>query len=349
MASGSVRVRRVGFRLGTDDELAAMHLVETEIEAERWPGRAPQPLDSYRSFARSLPSQFDDHTWLAEAGTGEALGCSACWSNGAGDPGVMECYVYVRPSWRRQSIGRRLAGAVIEEAQHERRSMLVWATYGSAASGESFSRRLGGRVARVNRMSELHVEKLDGEMLRSWIDDGRGRALGYSLDFSEGPFPPHLLEDAARFHDIMNTAPREDLAVGNTTLTAQQVAEIDYHHVESGRERWTIFVRDPEGGCVGGTEMTFASWQPAIASQEDTAIDPVHRGLGLGKWAKAAMLARIQEQRPEVTVVLTGNTSSNEPMLAINDALGFKVITECTQWQADVSVVSRYEASSPSV
>jgi hypothetical protein len=32
-------------------------------------------------------------------------------------------------------------------------------------------------------------------------------------------------------------------------------------------------------------------------------------------------------------------------MLAINDALGFKVIKECTQWQADVSVVSRWEAS----
>jgi hypothetical protein len=87
-----VAVRRVGFRSGRDAELATMHLVESEIEAERQPGAPPQPLESYIAFARRLPSQFDDHTWLAEA-SGAPIGCSACWSSSAGDPTVMECYV----------------------------------------------------------------------------------------------------------------------------------------------------------------------------------------------------------------------------------------------------------------
>ena len=44
-----VRVRRVGFRSGTDAELAAMYAVETPIEAERRPDRVPQPLERIRS------------------------------------------------------------------------------------------------------------------------------------------------------------------------------------------------------------------------------------------------------------------------------------------------------------
>lgn len=70
MGTSDVVLRRVGFRGGTDAELAAMHVVESEIEAERRPGVAPQPLESYTAFARSLPSQFGDHTWLAESGDG---------------------------------------------------------------------------------------------------------------------------------------------------------------------------------------------------------------------------------------------------------------------------------------
>lgn len=336
MATGRAEIRRVGFRFGTDDELAAMHLVESEIESERWPGRAPQPLEKYLAFARSLPSQFDDHTWLAAAEDGTALGCSACWSNAAGDPSVMECYVYVRPSWRTQRVGWQLAKAVIEEAWIEGRPKLVWATYDSAPTGEAFSRRLGGRVARVNRDSELQLGALDWEMVRSWIDDGPRRARGYRLEFWEGPFPADLLDDAARFHHIMNTAPRDDLEVVDTVLEPEQVAEIDRHLVESGRQRWTIFVRGSDGRCVGGTEMTFEAWGPAVAFQQNTAIHPDHRGQGLAKWVKAFMLARIKDQRPEVNVVRTGNAYSNEPMLAINTALGFEVVEVRTEWQGDL-------------
>jgi len=341
MTSEGLRVRRVGFRLGTDKELADMHLVESEIDTERWPGRVPQPLEKYMAFARSLPAQFDDHTWLAETEAGAIVGCSACWSDAAGDPTVMECYVYVRPTERRQGAGWQLARAVINEARSEGRSRLVWTTYDSAPAGEELARRLGGRIARVNRNSELRINQIDWQMVGSWIHDGPGRAPGYSLEFWEGPFPPDRLEDAARFHHIMNTAPRDELEVGDTVLAPEQVADIDRHLVEAGRQRWTCFVRNPAGSCVGGTEMTFESWEPTVGFQQNTAIDPDHRGHGLAKWAKAAMLARIRSERPDVGLIRTGNAYSNEPMLAINTALGFQIVEVRTEWQGDVGSLQR--------
>jgi mycothiol synthase len=340
-AAAGTSVRRVGYRHGTDEELAAMHTVEAEIEAERRPGAAPQPLASYVAFARSLPTQFTDHSWVADGPDDSPTGCAACWSDAAGDPDVMESYVYVRSSWRRQGVGRSLARAVVDEARAEGASRLVWATYDAVPAGEAFSRSLGGTAARVNRNSDLVLGDVDWEMVRSWIRDCEGRGAGYTIEWWDGPFPPELLDDAAQFHHIMQTAPRDDLDVGDIVLEPGHVADIDRHLVESGRERWTIFVRDPAGACVGGTEVTLAAWDPTVAMQQNTGIDPAHRGQGLAKWVKAAMLERIRAERPAVNVVRTGNAFSNAPMLAINDTLGFKVTEVRTEWQADIETLRR--------
>jgi RimJ/RimL family protein N-acetyltransferase len=318
-----------------------MHSVETEVLSERPGGEVSQPLESYKAFARSLPSQFDDHTWLAESSDGTPVGCAACWSNSAGDSRVMESYVYVRRPWRRQGIGWRLARVVLEEAEHNDRKMLVWTTYDSIAGGEDFSRRAGGTVARVNRTSELRLSSVDWEMAQAWIDEGQRRAAGYTVQFWEGTFPSELVDDAVLFQNIMQTAPRDDLDVGDVVLEADHVAELDRALVEAGRQRWTVFVRDPDGRCVGGTEVTFEPWQPAHAFQQNTGIDPAHRGRGLAKWAKAAMLVRIRDGRPDVDRVHTGNAFSNDAMLAINDALGFTVVEVRTEWQGSTRELRR--------
>jgi GNAT superfamily N-acetyltransferase len=336
-----VAVRRVGFRFGSDAELAAMHLVESEIEAERRPGASPQPLDSYIAFARHLPSQFDDHTWLAETSGGTPVGCSACWSNSAGDPAVMECYVYVRKPWRRRAVGWQLARPVIAAAEAEGRSSLVGSTFDCVPGGGAFAARLGARAARVNRTSELQMGDVGWDLVRSWIDAGRARARGYRLDVWDGPFPGELTGDAAAFHHMVQAQPRDELHVADVTLDADHVVELDRALAEAGRQRWTIFVRDSSGRCVGGTEVTFEPWDAAVAVQQNTAIDQAHRGLGLAKWAKASMLDRIRRERPDVERVRTSNAFSNAPMLAINTALGFKIIEARTEWQGQTADLRR--------
>lgn len=143
------------------------------------------------------------------------------------------------------------------------------------------------------------------------------------------------------FHHIMQTAPRDDLDVGDVSIDSQFVAELDRALADSGRTRWTVFIRDPAGACIGGTEIMFEPDDSSTVFQQNTAVQPSHRGIGLAKWAKAAMLERICHERPEVQRVRTGNAFSNGPMLAINDALGFKVISTRTEWQADPDYVLR--------
>jgi hypothetical protein len=83
--------------------------------------------------------------------------------------------------------------------------------------------------------------------------------------------------------------------------------------------------------------LTFEPWDPGTARQQNTAIDTGHRGQGLAKWAKASMLLRLRNERPEVLCVRTSNAFSNEAMLAINTALGFDTVEVRTEWQGRVA------------
>ncbi|NOX31098.1 MAG: hypothetical protein GXP35_13780 [Actinobacteria bacterium] len=139
----------------------------------------------------------------------------------------------------------------------------------------------------------------------------------------------------------MQTAPREDLDIGDVIVDTEFVAELDRALTESGRTRFMIFVRYATGTCVGGTEATFEPSDPTVAFQQNTGVDPKHRGLDLAKWLKAAMLLRIRSQHPRIERVRTENAFSNEPMLMINNALGFETVNTRTDWRAQVSDVLR--------
>jgi mycothiol synthase len=339
--SADVRVRRVGFRDGTDEELTALHAVEAPVAAECGANRMPRAVESYIAMARSLPSHFSDHAWLAETPDGGAAAAGFCWWNSAGDDRGMECDVLVRRDCRRQGLGSRLLAAICDEAAREGRSLLTWSTFGAVPAGEAFSRRYGARIARVNRASEVALSAVDWTLIDSWSHAERARSRGYSLEYVDGAIPERLRADAVTFHRIMQSAPREDLDAGDVIIDARFVAELDQALAEAGRTRWTVFVRDPAGACVGGTDVVFESGNPAIVRQHNTGIDPSHRGLGLAKWVKAAMLQRIRRERPEAARVRTENAGSNAAMLAINHALGFTTISDRTEWQADARDLRR--------
>jgi GNAT superfamily N-acetyltransferase len=340
-ASIDVRLRRVGFRVGTDAELTALHAVEVPIQAERGSDRMPQPVEAYIALARNLPSQFDDHAWLAETADGTPVAAGYCWSNAAGDPQVMECDLLVRRDRRREGIGSRLFFEICDETNKDGRSLLTWSTFEAVPAGAAFSRRLGAQAARVNRTSELLLANVDWSMIEDWEQAGRAREGGYRLEMIDGPFPEHLRTDAVTFHHIMQTAPRDNLDVGVVLVDADHIAQLDQALSEAGRMRWTALVRDARGDCVGGTQVIFEPDAPTVVVQQNTGIDPAHRGLGLAKWAKAAMLERIRYERPGAERVRTDNAFSNAPMIAINDILGFEVIRTRTEWQVNVNQARR--------
>lgn len=335
------QIRRIDLRDAADDVLRALHSVEAPVAAEQGSNRMPQSVDAYKAFARNLPSRYDDHTWLVETPDGTPVAVGYCWSDAAGDRRRMYCDVLVSRARRRHGLGKSLLVVICEQTIAEGRSLLTWETFDTVPAGDAFSRSVGGRAGRVNRKSELRLADLDWELVAKWARGEPARERGYSLELVQGAFPERLRPDAVELHRIMQTAPRDNLEGGDAVVDTAFVAEMDRALVESGQTRWTVLVRDPAGACVGGTEVVFDPADSRTVHQQSTGIHAEHRRMGLARWAKAEMLEWIRQERPNVERVQTGNAFSNKTMLAINDALGFEVVSVQTDWQADVEDVYR--------
>jgi GNAT superfamily N-acetyltransferase len=177
----------------------ALHAVEAPIEAERRSDRVPQPVESYIAFAQKLPLQFDDHAWLVETSDGRPVAAGFCWSNSAGDRRAMECDLLVRRDRRRQGIGSRLVATICNETLNEGRPLLTWSTFDAVPAGEAFSRRVGARVARVNRTRELVLADVDWTMIESWARAERREISGTAWSWSTGSFPSISAPTPRRF------------------------------------------------------------------------------------------------------------------------------------------------------
>ena len=145
----------------------------------------------------------------------------------------------------------------------------------------------------------------------------------------------------------MNTAPRDDLDMEDEMHTVEMVRQWEASRDAHGTIRWSVFARhDASGELIGLSEIYWNPAEPETMYQGDTGVDPGHRGHALGKWMKAHMIERILAERPNIVDIRTGNADSNDAMLGINHALGFRPYIAQMNWQVPVERVEAYLAGS---
>ena len=108
---------------------------------------------------------------------------------------------------------------------------------------------------------------------------------------------------------------------------------------EAVREQLLALIES--GELAGFTEVVWNPYRPDILQQWGTGVKPTFRGLGLGRWLKAAMLEQVLRERPSVRVIRTGNATSNGPMLKINFDMGFKPYKAFQVWEVETEQVAR--------
>lgn len=319
-----------------DELLAELHAAREPLHAEATPDDPRQPLAEEIAQVRNLPAPEDGFVLVARDPTGSIAGlASAGWEQLAGWQHVLFTGIAVLPGGRGQGVGTLLLDRSVAIAEQRGLRLLIGRTRDNVPSGAAFCARFGAEQAMVGQENRLDLRSVDEDLVARWIAEGPVRAAGYRLQLVAGRTPDALAGHVADVMNVMNSAPRENMDVGDTPVTAELVREYEDAALAAGAQQWACYaVEESSGRFVGLTTISHQPGRPDRVWVGDTGVEPAHRGRGLGKWLKAAITRRILDELPDVRWVVTWNAGSNDAMLAINTRLGFRTAAVVTTWQA---------------
>lgn len=247
------------------------------------------------------------------------------------NPTLVLCDLAVHPAHRRRGTGTALLEHLVVTARSAGRTSLVAETSfrdGGADPGEAFMRRHGFEVAQEDRRNDLDVT--------AWAADVVAAATpGYVIETSTDDTRDEWLEDRAHLQRRMSTdAPMGGLALEEEDWDVERLRDHRDVTRRSGRRAIESVARHVERGrLVAFTQLQVPEESPGMAYQQDTLVLREHRGHGLGLALKAATMQALVTACPEVRTVRTWNATSNGPMIAVNEALGYRTTAFLREWQ----------------
>lgn len=341
-------IRLFDIENASDDEWALFYRFTLETMGELFPEQPVSSPDVVRSnmvnnliflkvgafyvVNRDDPSEFV--AWLR---------CSHYREDSASYPGneeIIWIHLTVHENHRRKGIARMLIKKACEYAANHNKTQFLGNLLNPAA--RELLRKIGGKEAFASRVSHLIMNDVDWELIAQWVKEGPQRSPDTSLEFHL-TIPDSILEEYCTVYtEVSNQAPREELAVGDQIFVPEEWKEREEKVREKGLTWITALVKEQNGEISGFTDVGYDPTTPTMLYQYLTGVQEKFRGRGLGKWLKGAMLLKIRDEFPEVEVVSTENATSNAPMLAINERMGFQLIREAYTYQIDVEKVKKY-------
>jgi len=334
----SIVVEEVDTKVAPEPVLREMHQHYVGHDAELLPDDPPQPFEQRVVGWRHIPEHQDIHRWVLREDD-EIKAVAVTYMDRYEDLNNGFAEVHVRPDSRRRGFAKLLVAPAFDVLEDgDRKSLITDVPVGSSI--EPRLEALGMKKGYQDKRSRLVIADLDWELMDEWISKAPERASGYELLYLQAPIPEENLEKWCAVLHVMNTAPKEDLEFEHSTYTPEKWRDIEEKDLAKGNRLLAQVAVDTETGqFVGLSEIIVQKYQPDQAWQGDTGVHPDHRDKGLGRWLKAATIKRVMADHPEIERVDTYNAGSNEPMLNINIAMGYRPILISNAWQGDLAIV----------
>ncbi|WP_431906631.1 GNAT family N-acetyltransferase [Nonomuraea jabiensis] len=219
---------------------------------------------------------------------------------------------------RRQGIGTALLRRALSESPVAGRELVVGRGVTAGGDGEHWIRALGFTVVQRVALQVLRVPEVDPALWEVPVPPG------HRLERWTGAAPGTLVESYARARGAIHDAPTGDSSYRHPHWSVPRVRQAEHDARRRGVEHWTVvIVHEASDAVVGLTELEIFPGMPDTAVQQDTAVVPGHRGRGLGRTVKAAMMRRLLAERPEIGLVVTNVDASNDYMTRLNHQLGY--------------------------
>jgi GNAT superfamily N-acetyltransferase len=323
-----------------EHELLAVARLQLGFGRERVPEDPEPPIELIVRRLRTRAPVMKARDWLVRDGADVVASAQLTRWDSAENPHWRDGWILVAPEHRRRGIARALLAGMVRAAGESDDIVIGSWVNSRIPAGNDFARAVGATEGLNNRTSRTTLAEIDRALVAEWahLDPS-----GYRLIWIDEDVPDEHMDRVIAAYDLMNTAPRGDLAFGDWHVTAEEIRQWDAVRKKTGGEhRLLLASHEATGAAVGFTETNRHPETPWIIGQQGTAVDPAHRGHGIGKWIKAAMIERIWREWPDARVIQTGNAYSNAPMLSINDRLGFKEVWSTIVWQLKITDARRY-------
>ncbi|GAA0929408.1 GNAT family N-acetyltransferase [Nonomuraea longicatena] len=281
---------------------------------------------------RNGPTGATSEIWAALDGDA-VLGGFALFFSHLDNP--RKAYVYelfVHPAHRRRGIGGALFTRARAAVRAAGRSLVVGESPASGGS-RAFVEAMGCEIVLPEARRTLDLRTLDWDAVRA----AAPAHDGYRLERFASPAPEELLPDLVLLMNGMNDAPRGgDLEEEHYDL--DRVREIEQVVSRRGWDTLGVLARRESDDAVAGLTRlgVRADGADTWAYQADTVVLPGHRGHRLGLALKLDNLWSLRERVPHAEQVITWNATSNRHMLAINEAMGFRLLDEWETWQVSL-------------
>ena len=301
-----------------------------------------RPFDAAAAQIRMTSTLWTQERWIALSDR-DVVAQLAIWRSLQDNKHIRNFWIAVHPDPRRRGIARALwRTAVAAAGDGEGIVVQLW-TMSRVPAAEAFAQRVGAKPGLRARTSQLDLGAIDRKLIKEWaaIDPA-----GYRLEWVGSETPDALMDNVVEAIRVMNTMPREDLQWEDWKITPETVREQDRMRKARGQQRSMVLAIDEKTGKTAGfTEIFFDPRVPEILHQGGTAVEPSHRGKGIGKWVKARMIEKVLREMPKAKHVRTENAGSNAAMLAINVGMGFKPAWEEVIWQMPLADARTYARS----
>lgn len=284
--------------------------------AHREQGTEARSLAAYRLGHTPAPGARPRHCWVAREAE-EIIGKLDLSPSGSiAEPAALGLYVHAR--CRRRGVARALLREALPVVEQQGVRALQIAVI--QPEGWQACERLGGRFEQAGAMRSLLLARASWPVVHAFCDEAARRSPSTRVEAFER-LPDALAET---FIELYNGAWHDQPLPDFRERLSLELRREQERRYQSLGWRWlTLVVREPGDALSGWTDVLYDPAQPELLHQNVTAILPEHRGRGLAKWLKAAMLLELRQRFPSALRLVTNNAEDNAPMLAINQRLGF--------------------------
>ncbi|MGF1430777.1 GNAT family N-acetyltransferase [Kitasatospora sp. LaBMicrA B282] len=317
----SFEIRPFDAAAAADRELSEYHLAK----AASWQLDFPEdPPVSYEAAVGRLRTPWlSDGTcryWAAYA-NGTLVGLGKLAVQEGENSAIADAEVTVHPDVRRQGIGTALLRALLPALHESGRSTVNSAAVKTGSPGALWAERFGFRVVNRSVVQTLVIDETKPELWDVPVP------AGYRLARWISPAPEELIDAYAAARDAVQDAPLGESSVRHPRWDRERIRTEERTLAEQGaQERVVVVIHEATGDIVGVTGLLGYAYRPENCYQNDTSVVSAHRGNGLGRTVKAAMMRWLVAERPEVRRILTGTNADNVHMIAVNEALGYRIL-----------------------